>query len=298
MNKKTKQCNLCPRNCNTDRSINYGYCKVSDEIKIARAALHHWEEPCISGTKGSGTVFFCGCNLGCVFCQNHEISRGLSGKTVSVQRLSEIFLELAKSGAHNINLVTPTHYTDKIIEAIDLVKGKINIPFVWNTSGYEKVETINKLDGYIDIYLTDIKYFSTEISKKYSHAADYFEYTISSLEEMIDQTSSPKFDDSGIMKSGVIVRHLVLPSLRHDSIAILNELAKRFNKSDFILSIMSQYTPNNNIADFPEINRRVTSFEYNSVIDEALRLGFDTAFMQEKTSADSSYTPPFDLSGV
>lgn len=298
MNKNSKQCNLCPRNCNTDRSINYGYCKVSDEIQIARAALHHWEEPCISGTNGSGTIFFCGCSLGCVFCQNHEISRGLSGKTVSVQRLSEMFLELANSGAHNINLVTPTHYTDKIIQAIDLVKGKINIPFVWNTSGYEKIETINKLAGYIDIYLTDIKYFNPEISKKYSLASNYFDYAISSLTKMINQTSSPKFDDSGIMQSGVIVRHLVLPSLRHDSIAILHELANRFDKSDFILSIMSQYTPNDNTADFPEINRRITSFEYNSVIDEALRLGFDTALMQERTSADSSYTPPFDLSGV
>lgn len=298
MNEKSKQCNLCPRNCNTDRSISHGYCRVSDEIKIARAALHHWEEPCISGTKGSGTIFFCGCNLGCVFCQNHEISRGLSGKNVSVQRLSEIFLELANSGAHNINLVTPTHYTDKIIEAIDLVKGKITIPFVWNTSGYEKAETINKLGGYIDIYLTDLKYFNPEISKKYSRVADYFDYAISALTEMINQTSSPKFDNSGIMQSGVIVRHLVLPSLRHDSIAILHELAKRFDKSDFILSIMSQYTPGDDTAIYPEINRRITSFEYNSVINEALRLGFDTAFMQERTSADSSYTPPFDLSGV
>ncbi len=293
-----KKCSLCPRGCNIDRHKSSGYCKSSDEIKVARAALHHWEEPCISGTHGSGTVFFCGCSLGCVYCQNHEISRGEKGKAVSVHRLAEIFTELKALGAHNINLVTPTHYTDKIIEAIDLVKSEIGIPFVWNTSGYEKIETIKSLEGYIDIYLTDMKYFGSEISKKYSHAADYFDCAVSALSEMLHQTSAPKFDQKGIMQSGVIVRHMVLPSQRLDSIAIIRELAKRFDKNRFIFSLMSQYTPNKNTESFPEINRRVTTFEYSSVIDEALRLGFDTAFMQERTSADKSYTPPFDLSGI
>ncbi len=288
------KCNLCPRECNINRSTALGYCKAPSEIKIARAALHHWEEPCISGTNGSGTVFFCGCSLGCVYCQNHEISRGSVGKTVTIKALSEIFLKLEKMGAHNINLVTPTHYADKILEAISLVKNQIKIPFVWNTSGYEKIETIQMLKGYIDIYLTDLKYYNSEVSKKYSYAADYFECAISAIGEMLKQTSSPTFNPSGIMQSGVIVRHLVLPSLRQDSIAILRELADRFNKSDFILSIMSQYTPITGLEAFPEINRRITTFEYNSVIDEALRLGFDTAFMQERTSADSSYTPTFE----
>lgn len=293
-----KNCNLCPRGCNIDRYKNTGYCKSPEDIKIARAALHFWEEPCISGTQGSGTVFFCGCNLGCVYCQNHEISRGENGKTISTKRLAEIFLELKALGAHNINLVTPTHYTDRIIEAIDMVKNKMGIPFVWNTGGYETVETIKKLKGYVNIYLTDIKYLSPEISKKYSNAPDYFEAATSALNEMVNQTSAPKLDRNGIMHSGVIVRHMVLPSMRHDSISILRELASRFDKSDFILSLMSQYTPNENTKAFPEINRPVTSFEYNSVIDEALRLGFDNAFMQERASADKSYTPPFDLSGV
>lgn len=298
MKNTSSDCNLCPRECNINRNEKLGFCQSPDELKIARAALHHWEEPCISGQYGSGTVFFCGCNLGCVYCQNHEISRGKYGKEISVSRLAEIFLELQSLGAHNINLVTPTHYTHKIIEAIDYVKNKINIPFVWNTSGYEKIETIKLLKNYIDIYLCDIKYYSPEVSQKYSFAANYFECAISALGEMIRQTSAPEFDRNGIMKSGVIVRHLVLPSYRQESILILQELARRFKKTDFLLSLMSQYTPNKNTENFKEINRRITSFEYNSVIDEALRLGFDNAFMQERTSADKSYTPPFDLQGV
>jgi len=201
-------------------------------------------------------------------------------------------------GAHNINLVNPTHYADKIIEAISVVKDKIHIPFVWNTSGYESIETLKMLKGYIDIYLTDLKYSRPELSKKYSFAKDYPEVSFTALEEMLIQTGSPILDTEGIMKTGVIVRHLCLPSHRKDSINLLNELDKRFDKKTFLLSLMSQYTPNSSLSSYPEINRPITSFEYNSVIDEALKLGFINAFMQDKSSANECYTPPFDLSGV
>lgn len=293
-----KNCNLCPRNCGIDRTETVGFCGAGDKIKAARAALHFWEEPCISGTQGSGTVFFSGCNLACRYCQNYDISIGGFGKEITVERLGEIFLELQDKGAHNINLVTPTPYIPQIKMAIDLVRDKTHIPFVANVGGYEKPETIKALKGYIDIFLTDVKYKSSEISKNYSKAPDYFKFAISSFEEMLEICGSPWLDSNGIMQSGVIVRHLVLPGCRRDSIEILNSLAEKFGTESFILSLMSQYTPNGHLQDYPEINRRTTAFEYNSVIDEALRLGFDNAYMQEKSSAKAEYTPPFDLTGI
>ena len=294
-----ESCTICPRECCVDRTVRDGFCGAGKNAKIARAALHYWEEPCISGSHGSGTVFFGGCNLKCVYCQNFEISRGNFGKEVSVGRLSEIFLELQQQGAHNINLVSPTPYIPQICEAIDLVRSDMRIPFVYNTGGYEKTESLQRLKGYIDIYLTDIKYFSPELSAKYSGALDYFEKAFAAAKEMISQTGAPEFDGDGIMKSGVIIRHLVLPGCRRDSEKILEALAARFSANEFILSLMSQFTPNGQqLKDHPELNRKVTTFEYNSVVDAAIRLGLEQGYTQSRSSAKQEYTPPFDLSGV
>ena len=291
-------CTLCPRSCGTDRTKQVGFCGATDKIKIARAALHHWEEPCISGVRGSGTVFFSGCNLACCYCQNHSISTERFGKEITVHRLSQIFLELQNKGAHNINLVTPTPYLPLITEAIDKIKKQIRIPFVANMGGYEKPETIKTLKDYIDIFLTDVKYKSSDLSARYSKASDYFDYSISSLEQMLANAGKPKLDKNGIMKSGVIVRHLVLPCCRHDSTQVISTLKERFGTENFILSLMSQYTPNDHLSQYPEINRRITTFEYNYVTDYAYSLGFTNAYIQEKSSAKEEYTPPFDLTGV
>lgn len=286
-------CNLCPRKCGVDRTISLGYCGCTDKIKVARAALHYWEEPCISGTNGSGTVFFSGCNLKCEYCQNKYISKGCFGKEISVERLAEVFVELQEKGANNINLVTPTHYVAQIIKALDIAK--LNIPVVYNTGGYESAETIKRLDGYVDIYLTDIKYYSDELAIKYSKAPDYYKTSVMALEEMINQKPKAVFDNN-ILKSGVIVRHLVLPSNKNDSINILRNLKEKFGTDKFLLSLMSQYTPYEKYV-FHELNRKITSMEYNAVVNEALKLGFD-GFMQEKSSAKEEYTPSFDLTGV
>lgn len=293
-----KNCTLCPRNCDVDRTKTVGFCGATEQIKVARADLHFWEEPCISGTKGSGTVFFSGCNLACRYCQNYEISIGGFGKEITVGRLDDIFLKLQREGAHNINLVTPTPYLPQILSAIDLVRDRMHIPFVANVGGYEKPETIKMLKGYIDIFLTDVKYQSSEIAKKYSSAPDYFDFAIQSLSEMIAICGAPKFNEDGVMQSGVIVRHLVLPGCRKDSLEVLKSLAERFGTKDYILSLMSQYTPNEHLENYPELNRRITSLEYHSVVDMALELGFTNAYMQQKSSAKEEYTPPFDLTGV
>ena len=293
-----KNCILCPRNCSVDRTKTVGFCGATDHIKVARAALHFWEEPCISGTKGSGTVFFSGCNLACRYCQNYDISIGGFGKEISPKQLGDIFLKLQSDGAHNINLVTPTPYLPQIMSAIDLVRDQIHIPFVANMGGYEKAETIQMLKGTIDIFLTDVKYQSSEIAKQYSSAPDYFDFAIKSLSEMIAICGTPKFDADGMMQSGVIVRHLVLPGCRKDSFEVLKSLAERFGTEQFILSLMSQFTPNGHLQDYPELNRRITSLEYHSVVDIALELGFTNAYMQQKSSATEKYTPPFDLTGV
>ena len=293
-----KSCRLCPRECGVDRNTASGFCKAGEKTKIARAALHHWEEPPISGKCGSGTVFFSGCNLKCVYCQNIDISHQAFGKEVSVKRLGEIFLELQALGAHNINLVSPTPYIPQICNSIDSIRDKIKIPFICNTGGYEKIETLRALKGYIDIFLTDIKYFSPELSQKYSGVSDYFEYAFAATKEMIDIAGKPVLDKDGIMKSGVIIRHLVLPGCRKDSLNVIDALSRSFDKNDFILSLMSQYTPNGCLSSFPELNRKITSFEYNSIVDAALNYDFDNAYIQNKSSAQKKYTPPFDLSGV
>lgn len=290
------KCYLCPRNCGTDRSIAKGYCGCTDKLYVSRATLHHWEEPCISGTNGSGTVFFSGCNMHCVYCQNREISGGEYGKEITVQRLAEIFVELEMQNAHNINLVTPTHYVPQIISALDIAKP--NIPIVYNCGGYEKSETIKLLNNYINIYLTDVKYYDSVLSQSLSHAPDYFKIAFKALEEMLTQQPKAIINNNGIMEKGVIVRHLILPSHKDDSIKILEELKSSFGTDNFVLSLMSQYTPYVHNDKYPELNRRITSLEYKYVINKALDLGFTTGYMQEKSSAKEEYTPPFDLSGV
>lgn len=292
-------CSLCPRNCNVDRSVATGYCGCLNTIKAARAALHHWEEPCISGTKGSGTVFFTGCTLRCCFCQNHSISQGGLGKEVSIKELSQIFLQLQDQGAHNINLVTATQYLPSILPALDLVKGKLSIPVVYNCGGYETIKTVKMLEGYVDIWLPDLKYESSELSMRYSGAKDYFQVAKKAISQMILQTGRPQFDSQGsIMKKGVIIRHMVLPGGKDDSIRLLRFMKEELPEGMYYISLMSQYTPFFHSKDFPEINRRITSYEYNKVLDEAIRLGLDSGFMQEKSSAKEEYTPPFDLEGI
>ena len=292
-----KQCTLCPRSCKADRTINPGFCGCGDKIKVALAALHCWEEPCISGTNGSGTVFFSGCQLKCCFCQNYKISAENFGKEISEERLSEIFLELQEKNAHNINLVSPTPYIPFIIKALDTVKDKLKIPVIFNSGGYEKVQTLKMLEGYVDVYLPDLKYMDSNMSKKYSSAEDYFEAASKAIEEMFRQTGKIVFDHNGIIQKGTIIRHLVLPKGRKDSINIIDWTDKKFQSGDIYLSLMSQYTPYNFIEDFPELNRRISTFEYNSVIEEAMKRNIK-GFMQEKSSAKEEYTPDFNLAGL
>ena len=291
-------CNLCPRECGVDRNIRTGVCQCSPNIKVARAALHFLEEPCISGTRGSGTVFFSGCSLQCCYCQNYRISHEGFGKEIPVERLAEILLELQDKGAHNINLVTATQYIMQIVQALAMVKSKLHIPIVYNSSGYERSDTIEALDGYVDIYLPDFKYYSNDLSWKYSGARNYSDVTKTAINEMILQTNGLQFDEQGILQKGVIIRHLVLPGGRKDSFAILNWISKNLPKDKYLLSLMSQYTPTLTTQDYKEINRKITTFEYDSVVQESIRLGLTNGFMQQRGSAKEEYTPSFDLEGI
>ena len=291
-------CNLCPRLCGVDRNKDMGFCQSGPRVKVARAALHFWEEPCISGSQGSGTVFFSGCTLRCCYCQNAGISIEGFGKEVSEERLAEMFLELQAQGAHNINLVTATHFLPGVLHALDLAKPLLYIPVVYNCGGYERVETIQALKDHVDIYLPDLKYFSQALSWKYSQAKDYFEKAAAAIQEMVCKTGGLVFDDDGIMQKGVMIRHLVLPGGRKDSLEILNWIHENLPPDQFLLSLMSQYTPCYKSCEHPEINRRLTTMEYQSVVREALRLGLGKGYMQERTSAKEEYTPPFDLEGI
>ncbi len=291
---KMEKCNLCPRKCGVDREASMGFCKMSKEIHISRVGLHEWEEPCISYGKGSGTIFFTGCNMRCVYCQNNEISTRLKGTKASVDTLSYEMLHLQEIGAVNINLVTPTHYADKILLALERIKHKLNIPVIYNTSGYECVETLKTLDGYIDIYLPDVKYYSEKLSKKYSNCKDYFDVTIRAVGEMIRQTGKCVIDKDGHMKSGTLLRHLVLPSHYKDSIDLFSNLVKFIDPKMTAVSVMCQYFPTHMAKDYPEINRKITTLEYMKVVNFVNTLGFDTGFMQEKSSAKSEYVPIFN----
>lgn len=285
-------CSICPRHCNVDRSVNLGFCQSPDNFRVARAALHFWEEPCISGKEGSGTVFFSGCNLKCVFCQNNEISAENKGVEISDDKLISIFENLISQGANNINLVNPTHYAKRLAKVLS--RWKSPVPIVYNSSGYEEVETLKMLDGLIDIYLPDLKYIRTEKAMRYSKAADYFEKASAALLEMRRQVED-KFDGD-IMKSGMIIRHLILPQNTNSSIAVLDFIKSNFPNT--FVSLMAQYTPCGDLSEFPEINRKITKREYEKVVNYALDNSFDKLFIQELSSADKSFIPKFDFTGV
>lgn len=292
-------CTLCPRDCHIDRTREQkGYCRENDELVVARAALHLWEEPCLSGVSGSGTVFFSGCSLGCIYCQNYMIANGLVGKKITRKRLSEIFMELQEKGANNINLVTPSHYVPQIIQAINLAKEMgLYLPIVYNCSGYEKITTLKLLDGYINIYLPDMKYMDQNPAIKYSNCSDYFEYASKAIEEMVRQVGQPMFNANGIMTKGVIVRHLSLPGYLQDSKDIIKYLYNNYGEKIYI-SIMNQYTPMATVEKYPEINRTITEEEYNELIDFAIDLGIVNGFVQEGETASESFIPKFNEEGV
>lgn len=298
MNEYLNKCNLCPRNCNVNRNNNeIGYCGATNMMVIAKAYLHKWEEPCISGSIGSGTIFFSYCNLKCIFCQNYDISTLHKGKIISVDNLKNICLELQKKGALNINLVTPTHYVPLIIEAIKKAKKEgLNIPIVYNTSSYENIETIKMLDKIVDIYLPDLKYYNNEYALNYSKAKDYFKYASSAINEMYKQVGNPIFDKNGIMKKGVIVRHLMLPSHLEDSKKIINYLYKKYHHNIYI-SIMNQYTPLKKL-EYEYLNHKVTDKEYDALIDYAYNIGVRNAYIQEGETQKESFIPNFDLEGL
>ena len=289
------QCKLCPRQCNIDRDKTTGYCGVNNTLKIARAGLHYWEEPIISGTEGSGTIFFSGCNLKCVYCQNYDISSQAFGKEITVERLSEIFKELEDKGANNINLVTPTHYVPQIIEALKIYRPKI--PIVYNTSGYDSVSELKMLEGYVDVYLTDLKYVDSELSKKYSKAPDYFDVASKAILEMVRQQPTNIYNDKGMLIKGVIVRHMVLPGCMKDSFKVLDWIKDNIGV-DTIVSIMGQYTPYYKSVDYPKINRPIKPLEYKAVIAHFNSIGLNNGYSQDLSSSSKDYIPPFNLEGV
>lgn len=287
-------CALCPRKCKAVRKSENGngYCRMGTMPRIARIAPHYWEEPCISGTKGSGTIFFSGCVLSCVFCQNSKISRNGYGRTVTVDELSEYFRQLEDQGVHNINLVSPTPYVDSIISAFEKYRPKI--PVVYNTGGYERAETIKRLKGIVDIYLPDLKYIRSDLSLKYSGASDYFEYASSAIKEMVVQTGDPVFDENGILQKGTVIRHLILPQNTKNSIEVLDYIDKTYGNS-VLVSLMGQYVPLGNAALYPEINRKITKREYEKVLNFLESTDLD-GFAQDLGSASESYVPEFDIS--
>ena len=298
-------CRLCPRACGADRTAGQtGYCGADDRLMVARAALHHWEEPCLSGapddTRGSGTVFFSGCALRCCYCQNYPISQEGVGKAITVERLAEIFLRLQRDGARNINLVTATQYLPQVRRALDLARADgLTLPIVYNTGGYETVAAVKALAGYVDIWLTDFKYADPALADRLSAAPDYPAVAEAALRQMLLQTGAPVYDKEGFLQRGVIVRHLALPGCVQDSRAVLTTLAHLQQETGipFVPSLMSQFTPFYKAAEHG-LGRRITTYEYRQVIDEAIRLGLTDGYMQEKSSAREEYTPPFDLEGV
>ena len=291
-------CTLCPRQCGADRTQDQGFCGGGPKAKIARAALHFWEEPCISGEEGSGTVFFSGCPLQCCFCQNHKISNGNFGREVSTARLGEIFLELQAQGANNIHLVTAGHYAPQVIEALGLVKGRLHIPVVYNSSGYEEMSTLRLLEGYVDIYLPALKYMDNQRAQRYSGAANYVEKATAAILEMYRQAGPAVFDEAGHMKKGMIVRHMVLPGGIKDACAVLEWLKENLPLDNVWVSVMSQYTPFYKSGEYPEIHRRLNQKEYNAVLDALDSLEIENGFVQELSSAKEEYTPDFCLQGV
>lgn len=291
-------CNQCPRQCGVNRENGIGFCGVQQLPKVAKAFLHMWEEPCISGTRGSGTVFFSGCNLKCIYCQNYDISQNNFGKVISIERLQEIFVELINKGAHNINLVNPSHYTGAIKQVLLSLKqqGRLNVPVVYNTNGYESVDTLKSMEGLIDVYLPDIKYFYEETALNYSRAKNYPEVSKKAVLEMFKQVGSPILDE-GLIKRGLIIRHLILPGHTKESIKILDWISENLPKNVYV-SLMSQYTPYYEADKHSDINRPITRYEYEKVVNHLYKLGLEEGYVQERQSADSQYIPEFNLEGV
>lgn len=285
-------CTLCPRRCGVNRYEKAGFCGEKSAVRIARAELHYWEEPCISGSKGSGTVFFSGCALKCCFCQNYEISAEGKGFVVTEKELADIFIMLQNKGAHNINLVNPTHFVPQILKALELTGDNLKIPVVYNSGGYDDPETLELLRGKVSIFLPDLKYYDSGLSKRFSNAADYFDKASAAIKKMAEIAGKPVYDENGIMQRGVIVRHLVLPNCRHDSAKLIGWLTDTFEKDEILVSVMSQFTPVYKAFDFKELSRRTSTFEYNYVADLLEKSGFD-GFCQQKSSADESFIPQF-----
>ena len=293
-----KNCKLCPRNCNINRTEKIGFCGASEKIRVALVSLHKWEEPCLVGKNGAGTIFFSHCNLKCVYCQNFKISSEGYGKEISIERLAEIFLEQQKRGAANIELVTPTHYVPQICIAIDIAKlNGLKIPIVYNTNSYENLSTLDLLKNRVDIFLPDLKYFNDEIAKTFSNAPNYFNVATAAIKKMFELVGENKFDAAGTMTRGVIVRHLILPNFRRDSFKILDWLQKTFGDKIFI-SLMNQYTPLYRAYEYKKINRRLTTFEYDSVTNYALDVGIKNCYIQIGKTADEKFVPIFNGDGV
>lgn len=292
-------CTLCPRMCRVNRQAGEkGYCGMDGKVRAARAALHMWEEPCISGTRGSGAVFFSGCSLRCIFCQNYEIAEGNCAKEISKERLSEIFLELQEQGAANINLVTAAHFAPAVIEALKKAKAQgMYLPVIYNSSGYERVETIRMMEEVVDVWLPDFKYMDHQLAFQYSRAGDYPETARAAIREMMDAAGNCVYDEEGYIQKGVIIRHLILPGHTKNSIAVLDELYKTY-EDDLTISLMNQYTPLPQVCDIPDLNRRVTKREYEKVLDHALNLGITNGFFQEGGTAKESFIPLFDYEGL
>lgn len=287
-------CDDCPRMCHAERGdVGRGFCRMGAEPVIARAAPHYDEEPVISGTRGSGAVFFSGCSLRCRYCQNYGISHDNYGQKVSVERLREIYFELIEQGVHNINLVNPTHFTAAILESLE---GGLPVPVVWNTGGYERVETIRRLEGCVQVYLPDLKYIDEYSAKRYSAAGNYFEYASSSIKEMLRQTGPVTLDEDGLIRSGVIVRHLILPGRAEESMHVLDWIAD--NLPGAWVSLMAQYLPFGEVEGVDQLDRRLTQEEYDRVVDHVIALGLEDGFVQELSSSDEKYIPSFDLTGV
>lgn len=290
-----EKCEICPHNCKVNRlEGKIGRCKATDKVKIALASVHNFEEPCISGTNGSGTVFFSNCNLKCVFCQNYKISQQGLGKEISIEELADIFIEQQNKKVENINLVTPTMYIYHIIEAIKIARKKgLNIPIVYNTNGYENVETIKKLNGYIDIYLPDLKYYDNDLAFKYSGIKNYFENATEAIKEMYNQVGAPVLDENGIMKKGVIIRHLVLPNNLQNSKDVLKWINDNIDNKVFV-SVMAQYFPTHRAKDFPELNRKLTKEEYEEIENFLYSLNLDNGYIQELGEHEEEYVPDFE----
>lgn len=285
-------CSICPRHCNVDRDRQPGFCQSKSGFRVARAALHFWEEPCISGKKGSGTVFFSGCNLRCAFCQNYEISAENKGVDITDEKLIDIFESLIAQGAENINLVNPSHYADRLASVLS--RWKSPVPVVYNSSGYEEVETLKKLKGFINIYLPDLKYIRADKALRYAKAADYFDKASAAVLEMRRQVED--VFDGGRMKSGLIVRHLILPQNTNSAMEIIDWLGE--NLPDTYISLMAQYVPCGNLEPLPELNRTITKREYDKVVNYAIDKGMEKLFLQELSSADRKFIPDFDFTGV